>query len=60
MEALAMLAGISVAHLGRIETGSATAQPIVVVQMARALGVGARRMQAICAASAEGTTEAST
>lgn len=56
-----MLAGVSTSHLGRIEAGSAKAPPIVIVQMSRALGIGAERMAAICAAGAMAgaSTEAS-
>jgi len=50
-DALAMLGGVDVSTISRIEAGKITPRPEVVVRLALALGVSARRMRAICDAS---------
>lgn len=51
MDAAALLAGISVSTISRICSGAEKARPATVISLAVALGVSARRMQAICDAS---------
>jgi plasmid maintenance system antidote protein VapI len=50
-DAAAMLADVDKATISRIANGKAQARPETVVRLARALGISARRMGAICAAS---------
>jgi plasmid maintenance system antidote protein VapI len=50
-DAAAMLADVDEATISRIANGKARARPETVVRLARALGISARRMEAICAAS---------
>lgn len=50
-DAAAMLADVDKATISRIANGKARAKPETVVRLARALGISARRMEAICAAS---------
>ena len=50
-DAAAMLADVDKATISRIANGKARARPETVVRLARALGISARRMEAICAAS---------
>lgn len=50
-EALALLGQVDVSTISRIETGKTTATPEIVVRLAAALGVSARRMKAMCDAS---------
>lgn len=47
-DAAGLVAGKDKATISRIATGKSRAQPETVVALARALGVSARRMQAIC------------
>lgn len=49
MDALALIAGVDVSTISRIESGKQQASPATVVKLARALGISARRMQTICA-----------
>jgi transcriptional regulator with XRE-family HTH domain len=48
MDAVGLLAGKDKATISRIAAGKAKAQPETVVRMAKALGISATRMQAIC------------
>lgn len=48
MDAAGLLCGKDKATISRIAAGKTRAQPETVVAMARAFGVSARRMQAIC------------
>jgi plasmid maintenance system antidote protein VapI len=50
-DAAAMLAGVDKATISRIANGKARARPETTVRLARALGISARRMGAICEAS---------
>jgi plasmid maintenance system antidote protein VapI len=50
-DAAAMLADVDKATISRIANGKARARPETVVRLARALGISARRMETICAAS---------
>lgn len=47
-DAVALVAGKDKATISRIATGKSRAQPETVVRLAKALGISARRMQAIC------------
>jgi transcriptional regulator with XRE-family HTH domain len=49
-DAVAMIAGVDKATISRIANGQVRARPETVVRLARALGISARRMEAICAA----------
>lgn len=51
MDAMALLAGRDKATVSRIAAGKSRAKPEVVIAMARALGMSARRMQSICDAT---------
>lgn len=51
MDALALLAGVDTSTVSRIEAGRQRARPETVVQLAKALGISARRMQQICDAT---------
>jgi len=51
MDAAATLAGVSVSTISRICNGAEKARPKTVVALAQALGVSARRTQALCDAS---------
>ncbi len=53
MDALGLLARRDKATVSRIVAGKTRAEPETVVAMARALGISARRMQALCDASWE-------
>lgn len=61
-DAAAVLAGVDASTISRIGMGQTRARPQTVVRLARALGVSARRMQAMCdaswAAAHEGQDEA--
>jgi transcriptional regulator with XRE-family HTH domain len=48
MDAAGLLAGKDKATISRIASGKTRAQPGTIVALARALGVSARRMQAVC------------
>lgn len=50
-DAVAMIAGLDKATISRIANGKVQARPETVVRLARALGISARRMAAICAAA---------
>jgi plasmid maintenance system antidote protein VapI len=50
-DAAAMLADVDKATISQIANGKARARPETVVRLARALGISARRMETICAAS---------
>ena len=50
-DAAAMLADVDKATISRIANGKARARPETVVRLAKALGISARRMENICAAS---------
>jgi plasmid maintenance system antidote protein VapI len=50
-DAAAMLADVDKATISRIANGKARARPETVVRLAKVLGISARRMQDICAAS---------
>jgi plasmid maintenance system antidote protein VapI len=50
-DAAAVLAGVDRSTIGRICAGNEQARPTTVVKLARALGVSARRMKAMCDAS---------
>jgi len=62
-EAAAVLAGVDTSVVSRVVGGKRQARPETVVRLARALGVSARRMQAManaaCAAEHEGEPVAS-
>lgn len=47
-DALAMLGGVDVSTISRIESGKSAASPETVVKLAVALGVSARRMRRLC------------
>ena len=51
MEALAVLADRDLATVSRIVNGLQRPRPETVVQLARALGIGAKRMQGMCEAA---------
>jgi transcriptional regulator with XRE-family HTH domain len=51
MDAAAVLAGVSTSTISRICSGTEQARPQTVVSLATALGVSARRMQALCDAA---------
>jgi transcriptional regulator with XRE-family HTH domain len=51
LDAMALITGKDKATISRIATGKVRARPETVVAMSRALGISARRMQAICDAS---------
>ena len=51
MDAAAVLAGVSTSTISRICSGAEQARPKTVVALAKALGVSARRMQALCDAA---------
>lgn len=51
MDAAAVLAGVSTSTISRICSGAEQARPQTVVSLAKALGVSARRMQALCDAA---------
>lgn len=51
MDAAALMAGVSTSTISRICSGAEKAQPATVVKLAKALGVSARRTQALCDAS---------
>ena len=51
MDAAAMLAGVSTSTISRICSGAEKARPQPIVALAEALGVSARRMQALCEAA---------
>lgn len=48
LDALALLAGVDVATVSRIERGIVSARPDTVVRLAQAFGVSSRRMQRMC------------
>lgn len=55
MDAVALLGRVSTSTISRIESGKQRPSPDTVVRLAKALGVSARRMQAMCdACAAEG------
>lgn len=49
-EQAAVLGGVQPSTIQRIVTGKVQARPSTVVSLARALGIGAQRMQAMCEA----------
>lgn len=51
LQAVGVLARIDPATVSKIESGQARATPQTIVRLARALGIGARRMQRICDAA---------
>lgn len=51
MDAAAVLAGVSTSTISRICSGTEKARPKTVTALAKALGISARRMQAMCDAS---------
>jgi transcriptional regulator with XRE-family HTH domain len=61
-EAAAILAGVDPATISRIMNGHVRPRPATVVRLARALGISAKRMQAMCdaiwASAHEGQDEA--
>jgi transcriptional regulator with XRE-family HTH domain len=48
MDAAGLLAGVDASTISRIAAGKARARPQTVVRLAGALGISARRMQAMC------------
>lgn len=54
-DAVALIAGVDKATISRIANGKARARPETVVRLARALGISARRMEAICASVPDDT-----
>lgn len=56
MDAAAVLAGVSTSTISRICSGTEQARPKTVVALAKALGISARRMQALCDASHDSMT----
>jgi plasmid maintenance system antidote protein VapI len=48
MGAAAVLAGVDTATISRVCSGQARATPQTVVRLAKALGIGARRMARMC------------
>jgi transcriptional regulator with XRE-family HTH domain len=50
-DAMGVLAGVDGSTISRIANGQVKARPKTVVKLAKALGISARRMQAICDAS---------
>lgn len=51
LEAVAVLTDLDESTVSRIVNGKARARPTTIVRLARGLGVGARRMQAMCDAA---------
>jgi transcriptional regulator with XRE-family HTH domain len=47
-EAAGMLGGVHATTISKICSGQVRARPATIVRLARGLGVGARRMQAMC------------
>jgi len=60
MDAAAVLAGVSTSTISRICSGTERARPKTVTSLAKALGVSARRMQALCDAAYDATHPAVT
>jgi len=60
MDAAAVLAGVSTSTIIRICSGTERARPKTVTSLAKALGVSARRMQALCDAAYDATHPAVT
>ncbi len=62
LEAAAVLAGINASTISRIMNGHQRPQPVTVVRLARALGISAKRLEAMCdlawATNHEGQDEA--
>jgi transcriptional regulator with XRE-family HTH domain len=62
LEATAVLAGADASTISRIMNGHQRPRPVTVVRLARALGISAKRLQAMCdttwAAAHEGQDEA--
>jgi plasmid maintenance system antidote protein VapI len=50
-DAAAVLGDVETSTISRIVQGKTKARPVTVVKLAKALGVGAKRMQAMCDAS---------
>jgi plasmid maintenance system antidote protein VapI len=48
LDGAAVLAGVNASTISRIVNGRVRARPTTIVRLARALGVSARRMQAMC------------
>jgi plasmid maintenance system antidote protein VapI len=48
LEAAGLLAGVDASTISRICAGQVRARPRTVVKIAKALGISARRMQALC------------
>jgi transcriptional regulator with XRE-family HTH domain len=57
-DAVALIARVDKATISRIANGKIRPRPETVVRLAKGLGISARRMDAICAASLEQATEA--
>jgi transcriptional regulator with XRE-family HTH domain len=51
MDAAALLAGLDTATVSRIVNGKRRPRPVTVVRLAKALGIGARRLQVMCDAT---------
>ena len=62
MDAVAVLAGVETSTISRVVNGHQRPRPATVVRLARALGISARRLQAMCdaiwASAHEGQDEA--
>jgi transcriptional regulator with XRE-family HTH domain len=59
LEAVAILAGVDIATVSRIERGLVEARPETIVNLARGLGVSAARMKAIVQSSTPSGASAS-
>jgi plasmid maintenance system antidote protein VapI len=53
MDAAGIMAGVDTATISRVANGKTQARPETVLRLARAFGMSARRMQAMCDASRE-------
>lgn len=51
MDAAAIMAGVDKATICRIANGKSQPRPETILRLARAFGMSARRMEALCAAS---------
>ena len=62
LEAAALLGGVDASTISRVMNGRQRPRPVTVVRLARALGISAKRLQAMCdvswAAAHEGQDEA--
>lgn len=57
-DAAAVLADVDTSTISRIVNGQMSARPETIVRLARALGISAKRMQAICTTGEDGRQSA--